>query len=149
MSVEGVSSPGTGASSGTSGVSGGSPARASVGIAALPGAAGISGVGSRGADRSLVGFDPVAALVSFDTGAAGAPAAGLQAQLLNWVTPRTRQFETMQPNRLLPLLGMAVDRLAHDAPNLDELGWLGAAALERELRDHQAVAERRATIVES
>ena len=54
----------------------------------------------------------------------------------------------MQPSRLLPLLSMAVDRLAHDAPNLDELGWLGAAALERELRDHQAVAERRATIVE-
>ena len=54
----------------------------------------------------------------------------------------------MAPARLLTLLSLAVDRLADEAQQGDDLGELGAVALERELRDHQALAERRATLVE-
>lgn len=146
--VEGLSS-GAGGISPTGGAAGSSSVRGAGAVPAARAVAGVSGAGGRGDGQALVSFDPIAVVTGFDPGAAGPRAAGLQAQLLDWVAPRTRQFEAMQPGRLLPLLGLAVDRLAKDAPNLDELGWLGAAALERELRDHQDVAERRATIVDS
>ena len=93
-------------------------------------------------------FDAFAALVEAAHGAGAPPAAGLQAQLLDWAAPATRQFEAASPARLLPLLGLAVDRLAEEAQRGDELDQLGAVALERELRDHQALAERRATMIE-
>lgn len=94
------------------------------------------------------GFDPFAALVEAARHAAAPPAAGLQAQLLDWVAPTARQFESVSPARLLPLLGLAVDRLSAEAQHGDDLDELGAVALERELRDHQALAERRATLIE-
>ena len=96
---------------------------------------------------AVMGFDPFAALVEAAQGAGAPPAAGLQAQLLDWAAPTTRQFEAVSPARLLPLLSQAVDRLAEEAQRGDELDQLGAVALERELRDHQALAERRATLI--
>ena len=81
--------------------------------------------------------------------AAAPPAAGLQAQLLDWSAPTTRQFEAISPARLRPLLGLAADLLAGETRRGDELDQLGASALERELRDHQALAERRATWIGS
>ena len=93
-------------------------------------------------------FDPFAALLEAAQGAGAPPAAGLQVRLLDWAAPTTRQFEAVSPARLLPLLGLAVDRLAEEAQRGDELDQLGAVALERELRDHQALAERRATLIQ-
>ena len=92
-------------------------------------------------------FNPFAALVQVAHDAAAPPASGLQAQLLDWAAPTTRQFEAISPARLLPLLGLAVNRLGDEARRGDELDQFGATALERELRDHQALAERRATLI--
>lgn len=134
------------------------------GVGSLPSAAGIgeraaatraglvrqpNGSASAG-DRSpgVPEFDAFTALVEAARGAGAPPAAGLQAHLLDWVAPTTRQFETMSPARLLPLLGLAIDRLAKETQGSDDLDQLGAVALERELHDHQALAERRATLIE-
>ena len=125
------------------GASGARPVgRAPVPTAAPP----VSAVGQAPADRG--GFDPVAAIVAVAQGAAAAPLTGLSGQLLDWAAPSARQFESLAPSRLLPLLSLATDRLASDAQRVDLLGDLGATALERELRDHLALAERRATMIE-
>ena len=142
-SVEGVGAPQSGAPS-SAGAVARSSTRAVGGVAA---ARGVSAAGGFGLPEPG-GFDPVAAVVAVAKGASAPPAAGLQARLLDWAAPSSRQFEAMTPARLLPLLGMAVDRLASDAQQVDLLGELGAEALTRELGDHRVLAERRATMIE-
>ena len=93
-------------------------------------------------------FGAFAPLVEAAHGAGAPPAAGLQAQLLDWAAPTARQFEAVSPARLLPLLSLAVGRLAEETHAGDDLDQLGAGALQRELRDHQALAERRAMLIE-
>lgn len=94
-------------------------------------------------------FDAFAALVQAARGAEAPPPAGLQARLLDWAAPTARQFEAVSPARLPPLLNLAVGRLAEEPQRGDELDQLGAMALERELHDYQALAERRATLIKS
>ena len=108
---------------------------------------GVAPAGAPGLD-AVPAFDPIAAVVQAARDAEAPPPAGLQARLLDWAAPTTRQFEAVSPARLLPLLGLAVDRLADEAQHGDELVQLGVVALERELRDHQDLAERRATLIE-
>ena len=137
--------------SGIQGV-GGSPSRvgeqgAANRTNAAPPSRGPASTGDLGSG-AVAEFDPFTALVEAAQGAGAPPAAGLQAQLLDWAAPTTRQFEAVSPARLLPLLGVAVDRLAEEAQRGDELDQLGAVALERELRDHYALAERRATLIQ-
>lgn len=94
-------------------------------------------------------FDVFAAVMQAAHDAVAPPEAGLQAKLLAWAAPTTRQFEAVSPARLLPLLGLAVDQLAQHAQGSDELDQFGSIALERELRDQHALAERRATLIGS
>ena len=103
-------------------------------------------VGEPGPD-AVAALDAFAAVVQAARDAGAPPPGGLQARLLDWVAPTTRQFEAVSPARLLPLLGLAVDLLAEASQRGDELDQLGAAALERELHDHQGLAERRAALI--
>ena len=127
-----------------SGIGGrGAPSRAGAALPPRgPAPAGIPGPGG------VPAVDPLAAVVQAARDGGAPPPAGLQARLLDWAAPAARQFEAVSPARLLPLLGLAVDRLAEASQRGDELDQLGAAALERELRDHQALAERRAMLIE-
>lgn len=135
---------GVGGASSTPGVGG----RAAAGRAdAARSVQGVSPAGEPGVE-AVAAFDPIAAVVQIARDASAPPPAGLQERLLDWAAPTTRQFEAVSPARLLPLLGLAVDRLADEAQHGDELVRLGAVALERELRDHQDLAERRATLIE-
>lgn len=133
--------------SGVQGIGGRSPAIAGQRAGAAPTPRGPAPAGGPG-PGAVPSLDAFAAAVQAARGAGAPPPAGLQAQLLDWAAPTARQFEAVSPARLLPLLGLAVDRLAEDAQRGDELDQLGAAALERELRDHQALAERRATLID-
>ena len=141
--LDGVGAPVSGASPG-GGVAAKSGTRAVGGVAAPRGVSPAGGFGL----PEPAGFDPVAAVTVVARGAAAPPPAGLSARLMEWAAPGPRQFETVSPSRLLPLLSLAVDRLANDAQQVDLLGELGAEALGRELRDHQVLAERRATLIE-
>lgn len=72
---------------------------------------------------------------------------GLADRLLAWVAPRPRHPDTLEPARIVPLLGMAAELLSSAAGEGD-LASLGAAALAQELRQHRDLAERRATLIE-
>ena len=133
--------------SGMQGIGGRLPAPAGQRAAAAPPPHGPAPAGGPG-PGAVPASDAFAAAVQAARGAGTPPPAGLQARLLDWAAPTARQFEAVSPARLLPLLGLAVDRLAEASQPGDELHQLGAAALERELRDHQALAERRATLIE-
>ena len=115
------------------------------GVAAVRGVSASKGIGL----PAPAPFDPLAEVTSIARGASAPPPAGLSARLMEWAAPGARQFESVAPSRLLPLLTVAVDRLANEAQTVDLLGELGAVALARELRDHQALAERRATMIEA
>lgn len=142
--VDGVGVPPTGSPAPAGGVARSSGARA---VAGVGGVRGVSAAGGFGLPEAP-GFDPVAAVTAVAKGAAMPPPAGLSARLMEWAAPSSRQFEAMTPARLLPLLGVAVDRLASEAQQVDLLGELGAVALTRELDDHRVLAERRATMIE-
>lgn len=141
--VDGVGAPTGGSPSPAGGV-----ARSNVrAVGGVGGVRGVSAAGGFGLPDAP-GFDPIAAVVAVAKGASMPPPAGLSARLMEWAAPSSRQFEAMTPARLLPLLGVAVDRLASEAQQVDLLGELGAVALTRELDDHRVLAERRATMIE-
>jgi hypothetical protein len=129
--------------------------RAVSGAAALAprsatGAIAPAGARSRRSADDAVAFDPVAELeeIAAAGGITRAARPGLATQLLDYVAPRPRSFDSLAPSRLLPLLGLAADQVGRAGQESDEIGKLGASALEQELEQHRALAERRATMIE-
>lgn len=99
------------------------------------------------ASRSDV--DPVTALAELaDQALHGLPAPCLADQLLAYVMPRPRSPETLKPAHIAPLLGLAADALSRRSAEASDVVHLGSLALEQELRQHQALAERRTNQIE-
>ena len=71
---------------------------------------------------------------------------GLADALLDWLTPRPSRPEILSQGRIAPLLGAAADLLARSASAMPDIASVGARALEQELRDQRALAERRASL---
>lgn len=93
------------------------------------------------------GLDAIAALAELVSDQPSLDSNGLADQLLEFVMPRPRHPEALTQPRIVPLLGAAADLLRSSSRSQHIVG-LGATALEQELRQHRALADRRATLIE-
>lgn len=110
---------------------------------ALWGARRIEGRAADRAAPATAPLDVVAALNELANEAAPAEG-GIAEAMMTWLTPRLRNADTLSQARIVPLLGMAAEMIAHSAEISPDIARLGALALEQELRSQRALAERRA-----
>jgi hypothetical protein len=92
-------------------------------------------------------LDPVAVLAAFVKDGPGLSSTGLADQLQAFVAPQPRHPESLLQPRIVALLDLAAQvlRLADADETIIGLGY---TAVEQELRQHRALADRRASLIE-